>query len=151
MLKFKLADCSENMMQFLYDIQAIGYDLAKSMLLDAALLKYKPSRLAAAQIFLGFQLQFEVLLKHQGTSPDTDALPLDLGDTKSRDFIRQVSVAYGVWHDILENVFCIPGVPMIQKFSQYVFERQLTSYKQYKETFPNVYKDRCADYFTLPT
>ena len=117
MLKFRLADCSEAMMQFLYDIQAIGYDLAKSMLIDAAILKYKPSRLAAAQMFLGFQLQFEVLLKHQGASEETDVLPLDLSDSKSREFIRQVSVAYGVWIDILNNVFCMSGVPMIQKFS----------------------------------
>lgn len=27
----------------------------------------------------------------------------------------------------------------------------MTSYKQYKETFPNVYKDRAADYFTAAT
>jgi hypothetical protein len=39
--------------------------LGKSILVDASTLKYKPSVLASVMVYLGFQLQFEVLLKHK--------------------------------------------------------------------------------------
>ena len=41
---------------FLIDVQTIAYDLCKSILIDASMLKYRPSVLGAATIYLGFQL-----------------------------------------------------------------------------------------------
>lgn len=38
------------------DVQTIAYDLCKSVTLDASMLKYKPSVLAACMLYLGFQL-----------------------------------------------------------------------------------------------
>lgn len=48
---------------FLNDINSICYDLCKSLIIDATLLKYKPTVLVATIVFLGFQLRFEMLLK----------------------------------------------------------------------------------------
>lgn len=48
---------------FLKDVNSMGYDLCKSLIIDATLLKYKPSVLAATLVFLGFQIRFEQLLK----------------------------------------------------------------------------------------
>ena len=45
---------SEESLQFLLDVQTIAYDVCKSVTLDASILKYKPSVLAACMIFLGF-------------------------------------------------------------------------------------------------
>jgi len=49
----------------LLDVQTIAYDICKSVIIDASMLKYKPSVLAAVFIFLGFELQFEILAKEK--------------------------------------------------------------------------------------
>lgn len=41
-------------------MQTISYDLTKSLIVDASLMKYKPSILANTVLFLGMQLQFEL-------------------------------------------------------------------------------------------
>lgn len=45
---------------FLQEVQTISYDLTKSLIVDASLMKYKPSILANTVLFLGMQLQFEL-------------------------------------------------------------------------------------------
>ncbi len=45
--------------EFMEEVQTIAYDISKSNLIDAEILKYRPSFLAACQIYLGFQLYFE--------------------------------------------------------------------------------------------
>lgn len=65
MIKFsvqKSIECLPDTIAFLSDVTTIVYDLCKSMSIDANLFKYKPSILAACLIFLGMQLQFEILL-----------------------------------------------------------------------------------------
>ena len=46
--------CSEHSLEFLLDVQTIAYDICKSVTLDASMLKYKPSVLAACMLYLGF-------------------------------------------------------------------------------------------------
>ena len=48
--------CSDHALEFALDVQSIAYDISKSVMLDASMLKYKPSVLASCMIFLGFQL-----------------------------------------------------------------------------------------------
>lgn len=43
-------------LEFILDVQTIAYDICKSVILDASMLKYKPSVLAACMFYLGFQL-----------------------------------------------------------------------------------------------
>jgi len=57
----KHMDSRSETVSFLLNIQTIAYDFCKSVAIDASMLKYKPSVLGAAFIFLGFQLEFEIL------------------------------------------------------------------------------------------
>ena len=52
----KAADCLTCTSQFLFDMQTIAYDYFKSITIDASMLKYRPSVIAAACICLGFQI-----------------------------------------------------------------------------------------------
>ena len=45
---------SDQVGEFLLDVQTIAYDICKSVTLDASMLKYKPSVLAACMVFIGF-------------------------------------------------------------------------------------------------
>ena len=65
--------CSDHSLEFLLDVQTIAYDFCKSVTLDASLLKYKPSVLAACMLFLGFQLQFELSQKQHAYELSTPA------------------------------------------------------------------------------
>jgi hypothetical protein len=47
-------NCLETTSDFLIDVQTIAYDLCKSIIIDASMLKYRPSVLAAVTVFLGF-------------------------------------------------------------------------------------------------
>lgn len=53
-------NCLESTSDFLIDVQTIAYDLCKSIIIDASMLKYRPSVLAAVTVFLGFQLNFDL-------------------------------------------------------------------------------------------
>lgn len=75
LLKLQLQEemnCSDHCCEFQLDVQTIAYDICKSVTLDASLLKYKPSVLAATMIFLGFQLQFELNLKNYSLNTQAD-------------------------------------------------------------------------------
>jgi hypothetical protein len=60
----KQVDCLPETQQFISDMTTITYDLCKSVSIDANLFKYRPSILAAALTFIGFQLQFELMLSN---------------------------------------------------------------------------------------
>jgi hypothetical protein len=74
-------ECMTLVIQFIQDVQTIAYDLCKSLIVDASLLKYKPSILAATLLFLGFQLQFEI---------SQEAGTFDLSTKRGRDITWQV-------------------------------------------------------------
>lgn len=57
-----LLNCQETTSDFLMDVQTTAYDFSKSIIIDASMLKYRPSVLAAVAVFLGFQLNFDLLL-----------------------------------------------------------------------------------------
>jgi len=82
--------------------------LGKSILVDASTLKYKPSVLASVMVYLGFQLQFEVLLKHkhdlQMSEIGAQVMPLDLNNRRSHEFVVQVASTYCIWVDTLTNM-----------------------------------------------
>ena len=52
----KATNCITQTSQFLFDVQTIAYDYFKSITIDASILKYRPSVIAATCINLGFQL-----------------------------------------------------------------------------------------------
>lgn len=60
----KQIECLPETSTFIGDVTTIVYDLSKSLQIDANLFKYKPSILAACLLFLGFQLQFEILMQN---------------------------------------------------------------------------------------
>ena len=45
---------TDDTVTFLFDVQTIAYDFCKSVTIDASMLKYKPSALAACLVFAGF-------------------------------------------------------------------------------------------------
>ena len=55
-----MANHASEVSNFLAEVQTISYDLTKSLIIDASLMKYKPSILAITVLFLGIQLQFEL-------------------------------------------------------------------------------------------
>lgn len=55
-----MANHASEVSNFLAEVQTISYDLTKSLIIDASLMKYKPSILAITVFFLGIQLQFEL-------------------------------------------------------------------------------------------
>ena len=44
----------------------------------------------------------------------------------------------------------VDEIPKIIDFVDHIFEREIALYEEYRMQFPNIYKDRCADYFTRP-
>jgi len=48
---------------------------------------------------------------------------------------------------VLEKSLCVGEIPKIMSFSEHVMSRQLDLYKEYCNTFKNVYKERVAGYF----
>ena len=38
-------------------------------------------------------------------------------------------------------------LPKVMLFCEHVMSRQLSLYKEYKTTFPNIYRERVAEYF----
>lgn len=47
-------DCLTQTSDFLIDVQTIAYDFCKCLVIDASMLKYRPSVLAAVTVYLGF-------------------------------------------------------------------------------------------------
>jgi hypothetical protein len=41
----------------------------------------------------------------------------------------------------------MPDVPRVQLFSSHILDRQLALYREYRQNFPNIYKERVAEYF----
>ncbi len=60
----KQMECLQETVQFFTDITTIVYDLSKSITIDATLYKYKPSVLAACLMFVSYQIQFQILVRH---------------------------------------------------------------------------------------
>ena len=50
----RAADCLKETSHFLFEMQTIAYDYYKSITIDASMLKYRPSIIAAGCICLGF-------------------------------------------------------------------------------------------------
>lgn len=66
MVKFSVQqqiECLAETVSFLNEMTTVVYDLCKSVSIDANLFKYKPSILAASLVFLGFQIQFDSLVR----------------------------------------------------------------------------------------
>lgn len=96
------------------DVQTIAYDMCKSILIDASILKYKPSVLGAVNIYLGFLLQFDLLLKKK---------LLDIKSLEGRNKIGQISQAFQIWIDLLANKLAMEDVKKIEEFCEHVFSR----------------------------
>lgn len=51
---------------------------------------------------------------------------------------------------MLEKILNVSEVAKILAFCDHVMQRQISLYEEYKTQFPNIFKDRVADYFKLP-
>jgi hypothetical protein len=71
---------------------------------------------------------------------------MDLNNVASRQFIGQICEIYRQWINILTNVLQMHEVPKVQLFSEHILDRQLALYKEYKTSFPNIYKERVNEY-----
>lgn len=131
-------NCLESTSDFLLDVQTIAYDLCKSILIDASMLKYRPSVLGATTIYLGFQLQFDLMMMNK---------LLEIKSFEGRKKVGQISLTFRIWIDLLENKLAMEDVPKIEQFCEHVFSRQLQLFIEYKNQFCNIYKERCYDYF----
>lgn len=102
-------------MHYLAEVQTISYDLSKSLAIDASLFKYKPSILAASLLFLGFQLQFEIMIE-QGT--------IDLQSKQKRQLVGQIASVYNHWrYTVLEKILGVSEVPKIIAFCDHIIQR----------------------------
>ena len=122
------------------DVQSIAYDLCKSVTLDATMLKYKASVLAACMLFLGFQLQFELNMKDPTKG-------YELGTSAGRRKVSEVCDVFRLYYRILEVALEVPEVPKIVDFCDVLFERQISLHEEYKDQFKNIYRDRVRSYF----
>ena len=69
----QVTDCLTSTSQFFFDVNTIAYDFFKSLIIDASMLKYRPSVIAAACICLGFQLQFDLQMKGKRSRLELDS------------------------------------------------------------------------------
>lgn len=137
----KQIECLKETVQFFNDITTIVYDFSKSIAIDATLFKYKPSVLAASVIFISFQLQFLTLIRHCN---------LNLSNKHMRELVSQISGVFCHWRfNVLERMLSMREITKIMDFSEHVLRRQATLFEEYRETFPNVYKERTHEYFML--
>lgn len=112
----QVINCSEFTSDFLLDVQTIAYDLCKSTMIDASMLKYRPSVLAAVTVYLGFQLQFDMLIQKK---------QIEIKSTEGREKTKQVALTFRIWVDLLTNKLEVEDVPKIEQFCDHVFSRQL--------------------------
>ena len=131
-------NCLEVTSDFLLDVQTIAYDLCKSIIIDASMLKYRPSVLAAVTVFLGFQLNFDL-----GRTKKV----WELKSAEGRGKVGQVALAFQIWVDLLETTLELEDVPKVLQFCDHVFARMLQLFAEYKGQFANIYKERCFEYF----
>ena len=75
---------------------------------------------------------------------------LELDTQHGKQVVGQIALAYQRWIHVLGVVLDVEDIPKIIEFVDHIFEREVALYEEYKTQFPNIYKDRCADYFTRP-
>lgn len=129
----------ESTSDFLIDTQTIAYDLCKCIIIDASMLKYKPSILAAVTVYLGFLLNFDLLVRKK---------QLELKTAEGRMAVNQLAQSYRIWIDLLENMLEMAEVPKVELFSEHVLSRCLMLKAEYKDQFVNVFKERTLEYLT---
>jgi hypothetical protein len=78
------------------------------------MLKYRPSVLASVTVYLGFQLQFDLLIQKK---------LIDIKSIEGRDKIKQVALTFRIWVDLLTNKLEVEDVPKIEQFCDHVFTR----------------------------
>ena len=101
----------------------VTYDLCKSVSIDANLFKYRPSILAAALTFVGFQLQFELMLSNG---------QLCTRSKGRKDVSGQIGQLFRIWKvSVLENTLGVDEIQKIMIFSEHVLTRQLSLYEEY--------------------
>lgn len=140
MLKIQVVDTleySDATVNFLVEIQTIAYDVAKSTLIDASMLKYPPSLLGMAMIIIGFQLEFETGVRRNIYSLDKP---------EGVEQVAQICQCFRLLIEIFEREIGIDLQEVIT-FSDNLLDRQIMLYDDYKAQWTNVYKQRVAEYF----
>jgi hypothetical protein len=85
-------------------------------MIDASMLKYRPSVLAAVTVYLGFQLQFDMLIQKK---------LIEIKSNEGKEKTKQVALTFRIWVDLLTNKLEVEDVPKIEQFCDHVFSRQL--------------------------
>lgn len=126
LIKHKLQttiNSTEQTSDFLIDVQTIAYDFCKSIIIDASMLKYRPSVLAAVTVYLGFLMNFDINLGKKN---------YDLKSPEGRTRVAQIAIAFRIWGDLLSNSLEMEDVPKVEQFCDHVFARMLQLFAEYK-------------------
>ena len=96
--------------EFISDACTIASDYFKSIQIDASLLKYRPSILAAVCFMIGFQQQFEILMEN-------DPPIIDLSTNSGKQLTQMISYTFQQWIEILIGDLKIEQLEKILEFT----------------------------------
>ena len=126
------------MNSFFSELETQSYDFLKSVIIDAELLKYKPSLLCCSVICASIELR----------------LKLQIGKMKefSHQLLRHIQKAYSIWESIVIKTY--GDLDLVIDFGKYIVLRQQKMYRLYimqsVDQFlklHNIYKDRCIRFY----
>jgi hypothetical protein len=76
---------------------------------------------------------------------------VDLRQKQKRLLVGQIASVYNHWRfTVLEKTLGVGEVPKIIAFCDHILQRQVSLFEEYKTQFPNIFKERVAEYFKLP-
>lgn len=137
---------------FMGDVESLVYDLTKSILVDAASLKYKGSLIVAALVNVGIDLHLRIGFTQQRLV-QRPLFPV---------LIDQIKICCDEWDHVLVRLFgqangapCSSAiVSHFENFGRYLMRRQQKIYRLYRVhkydsrlKLLNIYKDRVVKYY----
>lgn len=141
--------------EFIYDftgdVESLAYDLTKSVLIDAASLKYKGSLIVAALVNIGIDLQLRISFTQRLSQQPLVPVLID-----------QIKICCDEWDRVLVRFFGQPGgtpsssaiVSHFENFGRYLMLRQQRIYRLYRVhkydtrlRLLNIYKERAVKYY----
>ena len=117
--------------RFLCEVEAAAYDFCKSAIIDAHVLRIKPSFLVAAL----FSSSIEIVIK----------LNKGEADPKGSPILSQVVLCNKAWDNILASLFGRDN--KVDELGRYLVYRQQVLFKAFEGQLSNIYKSRCKPFY----
>ena len=106
-------------------VECATLELVRVCLIDASMNKYKPSVVAAALVFAGFETQFEVMLEKPS-----------LKEMLKNGTVAEVGCVYKLWRfEICEKKLCLPEIQKVIAFCDFILKRQRSLLAEYRTQF----------------